>query len=101
MDGIVTYIWLIFMVNVGDCTIYGSYGIGYNLTNSYRLVTNFGGHRSKDTERPEICQKENVGILGAYTKECTPPCHHYRAKWGNILRIFSLGTLPRAPTCSS
>jgi len=51
MYGIITNIWLIFMVNVGNYTIHGSHGIGYKLTNSYRLVTgtNFGGHRSKDT----------------------------------------------------
>ena len=28
MYGIFTYIWLIFMVNVGKYTIHGSYGIG-------------------------------------------------------------------------
>ena len=28
MYGIFTYIWLIFMVNVGVYTIHGSYGIG-------------------------------------------------------------------------
>ena len=31
MYGIYTYIWLIFMVNVGEYTIHGSYGYGWNI----------------------------------------------------------------------
>ena len=30
MYGIFTYIWLIFMVNVGKYTIHGCYGLGYS-----------------------------------------------------------------------
>ena len=33
MYGIFTYIWLIFMVNVGEYAIHGSYGIGLNKKN--------------------------------------------------------------------
>ena len=35
MYGIFTYIWLIFMVNVGECAIYGSYGIEYRSRSSF------------------------------------------------------------------
>ena len=43
MYGISTYIWLIFMVNVGKYTIHGSYGylskIKWNLTNGPTFVS--------------------------------------------------------------
>ena len=36
MHGIFTYIWLVFMVNVGKYTIHGWYGMGNEIQNKYQ-----------------------------------------------------------------
>ena len=39
MYGIYTYIWLIFMVNVGKYTIHGCYGIAYEINHDISMAT--------------------------------------------------------------
>ena len=42
MYGIFTYIWLIFMVNVGKYTIHGWYGMGFPTKNDQNLGCEMG-----------------------------------------------------------
>ena len=43
MYGIFTYIWLIFMVNVGKYTIHGCSGDGSSDHHDFRIIVFFGG----------------------------------------------------------
>ena len=55
MYGIFTYIWLIFMVNVGECAIYGSYGIEYRSRSSFcRTVFDVNSTYAQDKDHKTL-----------------------------------------------
>ena len=68
MYGIFTYIWLIFMVNVGKYTIHGSYGKGH-----------FGRHQFSELLLLELL------VSGGFTKMCEK-----EGIWKQLLRLLPI-----------
>ena len=67
MYGIFTYIWLISIVKVGTCTIYGWYWIWNQFYNHIHNNTCYGVLWWKIWEKciiPDICSKWNTNIFG-------------------------------------
>ena len=57
MYGIFTYIWLMFMVNVGKYTIHGSYGLYRTI--SSRRSENFSPQTQKSTSKMQQLAQSN------------------------------------------
>ena len=86
MYGIFTYIWLIFVVNVGKYTIHGSYGI-------YKLILS---RRARNADLPEWLKSQMLhlwniylhlaqiyGIYGTYIGKYPSPMEHMA--YGNVI----------------
>ena len=67
MYGIFTYIWLIFMVNVGKYTIHGSYGLQVATSSWNRVIYDGFYHKSKVI----VCLGFLIAINGRKNKDLT------------------------------
>ena len=102
MYGIFTYIWLIFMVNVGKYTIHGSYGKGIHLNHWTRMIVGEAEEFLPEPPAKDTCRQATGAPcnckceMGSTEPYLTPVV--LRIHPGDHLRFNNLQQLLRGPS---
>ena len=91
MYGIFTYIWLIFMVNVGKYTVHGSYGISQKMYKHWRHAIppwKFVGMK-KNLSNIQICDVHHLGTFIWKRKSLTYTHETWHGSWNHENDGFS------------